>query len=201
MLLLQNFNQQQNSNSYLIIQLIVAGVIIVLISKFFILPFLSNNKSSSKMTKLKVGDQAPDFTASDKDGKSYSLKDFADKVLVLYFYPKDSTPGCTKEACSFRDNYEQFTEAGAVVVGVSSDDAESHSKFSAKYRLPFTLLTDNKGEMAKNYGVKKELLLIPGRSTFIIDKNQKIALIHSSLLNAESHITESLKVIEQLKSQ
>ncbi|KAK5577519.1 hypothetical protein RB653_002462 [Dictyostelium firmibasis] len=198
MLLLQNFFKQQQD--YSLIQLIIAGVVIILISKFLILPFFSN-KSNTKMTKLTVGDRAPDFTAPDKDGKSYSLKDFADKILVLYFYPKDSTPGCTKEACSFRDNYEQFTDAGAVVVGISSDGAESHSKFSAKYRLPFTLLTDNKGEIAKSYGVKKELLLIPGRSTFIIDKNQNIVLIHSSLLNAESHITESLKVIEKLKSQ
>ncbi|KAN0016196.1 hypothetical protein ACTFIV_010045 [Dictyostelium citrinum] len=153
------------------------------------------------MTKLKVGDQAPDFSCPDKDGKLVSLKDFIkdQKPIVLYFYPKDETSICTKEACEFRDKYQKFIEAGADVIGVSRDDAESHSKFTSKYSLPFTLLTDKGGELAKLYGAEGNFLS-PGRVTFIIDKNGKIALNHSALLSATSHIEESLKVIEKLKS-
>ncbi|KAF2073517.1 hypothetical protein CYY_005167 [Polysphondylium violaceum] len=157
------------------------------------------NNDNNKM-KLKVGDQAPDFTAPDKDGKEVSLKQFAGKILVLYFYPKDNTPGCTAQACEFRDKYEQFIKAGADVVGVSGDDGESHTKFTSKYKLPFTLITDKSGALAKEYGVGKELLILPGRTTFIIDQNQKVASIYSSLMRATSHIEESLKVIDQLKS-
>ncbi|KYQ88182.1 AhpC/TSA family protein [Tieghemostelium lacteum] len=153
------------------------------------------------MTKLKVGEEAPDFVAKDSNGKDRSLKEFAGKILILYFYPKDDTPGCTKEACSFRDQYEQFIKAGAEVVGVSSDSEESHQKFISKYKLPFTLLTDPKGELAKTYGVGKELLFIPGRTTFVIDREQKVQLVHSGMMNAEAHITESLKIIENLSAQ
>eukprot|EP01132_Coremiostelium_polycephalum_P007492 gene7492-9207_t len=153
------------------------------------------------MTKLKVGDNAPDFTASDKDGNPVTLKQFEGKILVLYFYPKDDTPGCTAQACEFRDKYEDFIRAGATVVGVSSDSEQSHSKFTTKYKLPFTLISDRKGELAHTYGVGKELLILPGRTTFIIDQNQKVAHVYSSLMKATSHIEESLKVIEKLKKE
>ncbi|KAK5583971.1 hypothetical protein RB653_005577 [Dictyostelium firmibasis] len=152
------------------------------------------------MTKLKVGDDAPDFSCPDKDGKLVTLKDFIDqKPIVLYFYPKDETTICTKEACEFRDKYQKFIEAGADVIGVSRDDADSHSKFTSKYSLPFTLLSDKGGELAKLYGAEGNFLS-PGRVTFIIDKNGKIALNHSAFLSASSHIEESLKVIEKLKT-
>jgi len=160
----------------------------------------NNNNYLKNNMKLKVGDQAPDFTAPDKDGKEISLKQFAGKILVLYFYPKDNTPGCTAQACEFRDKYEEFIRAGADVVGVSGDDSDSHTKFTSKYKLPFTLITDKSGALAKEYGVGKELLILPGRTTFIIDQDQKIASIYSSLMKATSHIEESLKVINTLKS-
>ncbi|EGC32969.1 hypothetical protein DICPUDRAFT_81218 [Dictyostelium purpureum] len=152
------------------------------------------------MTKLKVGDKAPEFTCPDKDGNQVSLSQFTGPV-VLYFYPKDETSVCTKQACEFRDKYQAFISAGANVIGVSQDDAASHAKFTSKYSLPFTLLTDKDGKLAKEYGVGKTALFLPGRTTFIIDKDHNIAHVHSSLLNASSHIEESLKVIEKLKSQ
>ncbi|KYQ92712.1 AhpC/TSA family protein [Tieghemostelium lacteum] len=153
------------------------------------------------MTKLKVGDQAPDWEAQDSHGKTVGLKQFEGKILVFYFYPKDGSSVCTAQACELRDKYEQFIKAGAEVVGVSSDDAESHLEFTSKYKLPFTLLTDEKGKLAKTYGVGKELLFLPGRTTFIIDKHQKIAHIYSSLLNASKHVSESLEMIEKLKNE
>ncbi|KAM9984237.1 hypothetical protein ACTFIZ_003930 [Dictyostelium cf. discoideum] len=152
------------------------------------------------MAKLNIGDNAPDFSCPDKDGNIISLNDLVNnKPIVLYFYGKDGTPVCTKEACEFRDRYEKFVDAGVDVVGISSDDSESHSKFSTKYKLPFTLLSDKGGKIAKLYGVKG--VLLPGRTTFIIDKGGKILMTYSALLNATSHIEESLKVIEILKTQ
>ncbi|EGC40232.1 hypothetical protein DICPUDRAFT_25457 [Dictyostelium purpureum] len=152
------------------------------------------------MTKLKVGDKAPEFTCKDKDGKDVSLSQFSG-IVVLYFYPKDDSSVCTKQACEFRDKYQKFIEAGANVIGVSQDSSASHSQFTSKYSLPFTLLTDKDGQLAKEYGVEKTALFLPGRTTYIIDKNHNIAHIHSSLLNASSHIEESLKIIEKLKNQ
>ncbi|KAN0038924.1 hypothetical protein ACTA71_001116 [Dictyostelium dimigraforme] len=151
-----------------------------------------------KSIKLNVGDNAPEFSCPDKDGNIVSLKDFINKKpIVLYFYGKDGTPVCTKEACEFRDRYEKFVDAGVDVIGISCDDSESHSKFTKKYQLPFTLLSDKDGKIAKSYGVKG--LLLPGRTTFIIDTNGKILMTYSALLSATSHIEESLKVIENLK--
>ncbi|KAN0021502.1 hypothetical protein ACTFIU_010102 [Dictyostelium citrinum] len=152
----------------------------------------------TKSIKLNIGDIAPEFSCQDKDGKIVTLKDFINKKpIVLYFYGKDGTPVCTKEACEFRDRYEKFVDAGVDVIGISCDDSDSHSKFSQKYKLPFTLLSDKDGKIAKSYGVKG--LLLPGRTTFIIDTDGKILMTYSALLSATSHIEESLKVIESLK--
>ncbi|EGG17174.1 AhpC/TSA family protein [Cavenderia fasciculata] len=177
---------------------IIYSIVILLLS-FYLYTIYTNKQQHYNMAKLKVGDDAPEFTSQDGNGNSVTLAQFKGKILVLYFYPKDETPGCTKEACSFRDSYEDFTKAGASVVGVSSDSKESHQKFSAKHRLPFTLLSDD-GSLAKKYKVGKNLLVVPARTTFIIDQNSKIVSIHNSLFDAESHIKESLKVIEGLKS-
>ena len=126
---------------------------------------------------LKVGDTAPNFEGFTSDGSRLSLKDFVGKKnVVLYFYPKDDTPGCTKEACSFRDNIKPLKELGAEIVGVSLDSVESHKKFTDKYHLPFPLVSD-KGEIATTYGVLKETGSSASRVTFIIGKNGKIAKI------------------------
>ena len=148
------------------------------------------------MVKLKVGDVAPDFTLPDQNGKTVSLSALRGKNVVLYFYPKDFSIGCTKEACDFRDAYEDFTEAGAQVVGVSGDSVESHRKFIEKYLLPFTLLSDEGDDVRKLYGVTG--FLLPGRTTFVIDKNGTIRLVFSSQTDMRAHIDEALKVLKTL---
>lgn len=148
---------------------------------------------------IAVGDKAPDITLPDASGKSVSLKDFqGNKTVVLYFYPKDDTPGCTKEACSFRDSYTVFQEAGAEVIGVSSDDAASHQKFADRYQLPFTLLSDTNNQARKAFGVPATLGLLPGRVTYVIDKTGTVRHIFNSQLNFQGHIDESLKIVKSL---
>jgi peroxiredoxin Q/BCP len=120
---------------------------------------------------LQLGDQAPDFSLSTGSGDTFHLADQRGKAVVLYFYPKDDTPGCTAEACAFRDQYEDFLDLGAVVVGVSSDSEASHQKFAQKHRLPFPLLADTSGQLRKQYEVPRAFLgLLPGLVTFVIDK-------------------------------
>jgi len=149
-------------------------------------------------TKIKVGDVAPDFELPSQSGGKVRLADFRDKkIVVLYFYPKDNTPGCTTEACGFRDNYEVFKEAGAEVIGVSSDSLESHNKFILKYELPFTLLSDKDAKVRKLYGAVK-IGGLPGRVTFIIDKKGIVRHVFAPPLKAKEHVEESLNVIRLL---
>lgn len=147
---------------------------------------------------LKVGDKMPSFSLKDQKGNTITKEDFVgNSNLVLYFYPKDDTLGCTKEACSFRDQFEDFTELGAQVVGVSADSPESHAKFAEKYNLPFTLLSDEKNELRKAFGVKGNLLgLIPGRVTFIIDKEGVIQHKFDSQMNATKHVEVSKEILK-----
>ena len=146
-----------------------------------------------------MGEEAPDFTLYDQDGESVSLGDFKGvNNVVLFFYPKDFSPGCTTQACSFRDNYEDFTDRGAVVIGVSSDSVESHKKFLDTYLLPFTLLSDPKGEVRSLYGATKAFGLLPGRYTFIIDKTGVVRHIFTSETNMKKHIDESLRVLREI---
>lgn len=129
---------------------------------------------------MNIGDKAPDFTLQDKDGKSVSLSDYKGKKVILYFYPKDNTPGCTTQACSFRDSFAEYKQKGIVVLGVSKDSVKSHAKFQEKYSLPFTLLADTEHLVAEKYGVwvlKKMMgreYMGMERTTFIIDKDGKI---------------------------
>lgn len=132
---------------------------------------------------LKEGDKAPEFSLNDSTGKNVSLKDFKGKKVVLYFYPKDDTPGCTKEACSFRDNLPRFSNINVEILGVSADSEKSHQKFMEKYNLPFTLLSDPDKSVINDYGVwqeknmygKKTMGIV--RTTFLIDENGKILKI------------------------
>jgi peroxiredoxin Q/BCP len=143
------------------------------------------------------GTKAPDFTLSDADGRTWSLADFAGKKLVLYFYPKDDTPGCTKEACGFRDQYSVFAEKGMAVVGVSPDSAASHAKFRGKYSLPFVLLSDPEKKVLNAYGAfgektmygKKVMGVI--RSTFLIDETGKVVKVYPKV-SPEGHAEQIL---------
>jgi len=143
-----------------------------------------------------VGGVVPDFTLPDQDGKPLTLSSFRGKVVVLYFYPKDFTSGCTKEACHFRDAYEDFTEAGAVVIGVSGDSPESHRRFRDTNLLPFSLLSDQKGEVKKLYGVSGHLL--PARITFVIDKAGVVRNVFSSKIDMKAHVDEAMKTLKTL---
>ena len=144
---------------------------------------------------MKTGEKAPAFTKTAQTGDTVALDDLRGKWVVLYFYPADDTPGCTKEACSFRDSYEDFVDAGAVVVGVSGDSLEKHEKFAAKYNLPFALISDEDGAMRKEYGVKKSLGVLPGRVTYVIDPEGVVQKIFSSQIQATKHMPEALATI------
>jgi len=151
------------------------------------------------MSGLQVGDKAPDFTLPDQSGKPVTLSGvLGEKVVVLYFYPKDNTRGCTAEACSFRDSYESFTEAGAEVIGVSSDSVASHEKFSGRHELPFVLLSDPGRTVRKQYGATT-MGVVPGRITFVIDKEGVIRHAFSSMTNIGGHIDDALAVVKQLQ--
>ncbi|MBU6229157.1 MAG: thioredoxin-dependent thiol peroxidase [Cyanobacteria bacterium REEB459] len=152
---------------------------------------------------LSPGDAAPDFSLPDAEGKLYTLQDLKGQRLVLYFYPRDNTPGCTKEACGFRDTYGAYQEKGAIVLGVSTDDAKSHSKFITKYSLPFPLLVDQEGSVASRYGVYglkkfmgKEYMGIT-RSTFIIGPDGTVEKVYLKV-KPETHANTVLADLSQL---
>jgi peroxiredoxin Q/BCP len=153
------------------------------------------------MNKLSEGQKAPDFSANDQNGKSVSLSDLAGKNIILYFYPKDDTPGCTAEACSFRDNYESLLAEGFEVLGVSTDDEKSHLKFISKHNLPFSLIADTEKKIVEAYGVWVEKNMYGkkymgvSRKTFIIDKNGMIRKIIDKVdtKNSSAQVLEVLK--------
>ena len=147
-----------------------------------------------------AGDKAPDFSAPDQNGKNVSLSDFSGKTLVLYFYPKDDTPGCTKEACGFRDDLAAFTDKNTVIIGVSPDDSKSHKKFVDKYSLPFTLLADPDKKICEAYDVWKEKSMYGRksmgvvRSTFVIGPDGKITKAFSNV-KVDGHVAKVLESI------
>ena len=150
---------------------------------------------------LQIGQKAPDFSLKTTSGDTFQLAKQRGRHVVLYFYPKDDTPGCTAEACSFRDQYEDFKDLGAEVIGISSDSEKSHQKFTAKHNLPFELLADEKGEVRKLYEVPRALLgLLPGRVTFVIDKKGVIQYIFNSLSGATDHVSKTKEVLQGLEA-
>jgi peroxiredoxin Q/BCP len=150
---------------------------------------------------VREGNKAPAITLKDQDGTKVTLNDFKGKNVVLYFYPKDNTSGCTKEACNFRDDFPKFGQLNAVILGVSPDSVESHKKFSGKYDMPFKLLSDEKKEIVEKYGVWKEKSMYGRkymgveRSTFIIDKDGKVKRVFRKVKVADHNkeVTEALK--------
>lgn len=148
--------------------------------------------------KVKVGDKAPDFDGPTADGSHLGLKDFVGKKnVVLYFYPKDDTPGCTREASSFRDNIQPLRNMGAEIVGVSIDSVQSHDRFTQKYGLPFPLISDKEKKIATAYGVLRDIGLAANRVTFIIDKNGKVAKIFPKV-DVGKHTEEVVAALKEL---
>jgi peroxiredoxin Q/BCP len=148
-----------------------------------------------------VGDQAPDFTLPSQSGEQVRLSDrLGEQVVVLYFYPRDNTPGCTAEACAFRDSHEVFSEAGAEVIGVSSDSADRHAAFAGRHDLPFTLLSDAGGRVRKSYGVPTVLGVLPGRVTYVIDRQGTVRHVFNSMTNIGQHVGDALTVVRRLQT-
>lgn len=155
----------------------------------------------NEQNRLKVGDVAPEFCLKGATGEEVCLARFRGVAdVVVYFYPKNESPACTLEACSFRDDYERFREAGAEVIGISGDTPESHGRFAARHRLPFFLLSDPEGATALRYGVTRTLGLFPGRATFLIDRDGIVRHLFSSQFRPLKHVSEMLAVLETLKS-
>ncbi|XP_074280805.1 peroxiredoxin Q, chloroplastic [Silene latifolia] len=165
------------------------------------LPLTSYSSKSLTILAAKVteGSMAPAFNLKDQDGKSVSLSKFKGKPVIVYFYPADETPGCTKQACAFRDSYEKFKKAGAEVVGISGDDVTSHKSFKQKYKLPFTLLSDEGNRVRKEWGVPSDLFgALPGRQTYVLDRNGVVRLVYNNQFQPEKHIDETLKFLQSL---
>ena len=147
------------------------------------------------MPLLEPGAAAPDFELPDSTGAPLRLSALRGQPVVVYFYPKDDTTVCTKQACAFRDRFAEFESSGARVLGISDDSTASHAKFAAKYALPFTLLSDKGGAVRKLYGVTKKFGLIPGRATYVIDPAGKIRHVYSALSESSQHVEEALRVL------
>lgn len=164
---------------------------------------LCATNSTYNVMAIAIGDTCPSFKLKDQNNADFDIQSvLGQKVLVVYFYPKDDTPGCTAEACSFRDSYEDFKDLGCEVIGISSDSPEKHTKFAEKHRLSFTLLADTSKTVRKLFGVPGNLFgLIPGRVTYIIDKKGTVRHIYNSLTNATGHIEESIKAVQSIAQE
>jgi peroxiredoxin Q/BCP len=148
---------------------------------------------------LAVGDVVPQFTLQDQDGKPFNVADHVGKhVLVIYFYPKDESMVCTKEACSFRDSFNDFTKAGAEVIGINGGTVESHKSFQKNHQLPFILLSDPDNKVLKQFGVKGKLFFT-GRETFVIDLKGKVAFEYAAFMEGQEHAQQALAVVKSLK--
>jgi peroxiredoxin Q/BCP len=151
---------------------------------------------------VKVGDKAPEFNLPSQMGDNVTLSEFLGKRnVVLYFYPKDETTGCTKEACTFRDNYEELTKLGAEVIGVSGQSVESHISFASHYGLPFILLSDEGNKIRELYGIPSSMGIIPGRVTYIIDKKGMVRHIFNSQTQAQKHVEEAKKALLEIEKE
>jgi peroxiredoxin Q/BCP len=150
---------------------------------------------------VRVGEPAPEFELPSSTGEIVRLSDFRGRTeVVLFFYPRDHSPACTMEACAFRDSYEAFRQAGAEVIGISSDPADSHRRFAGRFRLPFALLSDVDGSVRARYGIARTLGLFPGRVTYLIDREGIVRHIFSSQFRPMKHVAEALRVLENLRA-
>lgn len=151
------------------------------------------------MKKIEIGSKIPDFTLPDQNGTIFNIKDvIGKKNLVIYFYPKDDTPGCTKEACYFRDQYDVFNDVDAMIIGISAQSVASHKEFEKKYRLNFTLLSDEENKVRKMFGAYS-LGFFPGRITYIVDKTGSVIYMFDSQTEATKHVDEALRVLKEIQ--
>ena len=169
----------------------------------FLFNFISYSQATNtnEMDKIGVGSTIPSFSLKDQFGKNFDINSVKGKKnLVIYFYPKDDSPGCTKEACSFRDQFEVFSEYDALIIGISAQSVKSHLDFANKYRLNYTLLSDEGNNVRKLFDVPANLFgMLPGRVTYIVNKAGKVVFIFNSQLQAEKHIEEAIRILKGLK--
>lgn len=159
------------------------------------------SRKESSMPTVAIGDPAPDFSVTASNGEQITLSDYRDKqAVVLFFYPADHSPICSQEACAFRDAYDDFVQAGAVLIGVSGDSDVSHQRFAENLRLPYHLVADEQGTLRQLYGVPTAFMFLPGRVTYVIDRTGIVRLIFNSSLQAAAHTTEALRILQQLKT-
>jgi peroxiredoxin Q/BCP len=159
-----------------------------------------NSSSKENNMEIKVGDTIPAIVLKDQNGDLFDLKaKTAGKSIVLFFYPKDDSPGCTAQACSFRDQFQDFADANAVVIGISGQSVESHKKFAEKHRLTYTLLSDEGNKIRKQFGVPTNLFgLIPGRVTYVADKNGKVVYVFNSQTQVNQHVEKTLSILKEM---
>lgn len=176
-------------------------LIYLVVYLFLFLSYLNFNNNHDKMEKLAVGSSVPAFELKDQFGNLFKLDTvLGKKNLVIYFYPKDDSPGCTKEACSFRDQFDVFNEANAMIIGISRQSVESHLEFAQKHRLNYTLLSDSEKKVEKLFGVPTNFLgLIPGRVTYVVNKEGKVVYMFNSQIEAEKHVDEALRILKEMK--
>lgn len=162
--------------------------------------YLTFNKDK-QMNEIKVGSTIPAFTLPDQNGNMFNIGSLLGKKnMVIYFYPKDDSPGCTAQACSFRDQFEVFKDADAIIIGISSQSVKSHKEFAEKHRLTFTLLSDEGNKIRKQFGVPTSLFgLLPGRVTYVADKSGKVIYTFNSQLQTQKHVDEALRILQELK--
>lgn len=178
----------------LIISLMVWGL-------FLMVGYPSTSLSAQTDNKIEVGSRVPEFKLPDQNGKIFNIRSvLGKKNLVIYFYPKDGTPGCTKEACSFRDNLNVFKKSNATIIGISGDNVKNHKKFADKNHLNFTILSDQGNKIRKLFGVPASMMgVVPGRVTYIVDKKGIVIHIYNSLSKPEQHIKEALSALKYEK--
>jgi peroxiredoxin Q/BCP len=174
------------------------------LSLFLLLLLLSSCKSDNpnqNMNKIENGSLIPQFSLADQNGNLFDIhSELGKKNLVIFFYPKDDSPGCTAEACYFRDQFEVFTEANAMIIGISGQSVESHKKFAEKHRLSYTLLSDKGNKIRKQFGVPTDLFgLLPGRVTYVVDKSGKVVYTFNSQTQTSKHVDEALRILKELK--
>lgn len=170
------------------------------ISILLLITFQACNSNSERMKKIAIGSSVPKFELQDQYGKLFSIDSvLGKKNLVIYFYPKDDSPGCTREACSFRDQFAVFADADAMIIGISEQSVESHLQFAEKHRLNYTLLSDTGNKVRKLFGVPANFFgLISGRVTYVINKQGEVVFMFSSQIQAEKHVEEALRILQEL---